>query len=48
MSKFWFAISRINLNLKTLLMVVYKAYKYLIFVVYLKYKHYGSSIYKQF
>ena len=36
MSKFWFAILRINLNLKTLLIVVYKAYVNLIFVGNLK------------
>ena len=45
MSKFWFAISRINLNLKTLLIVVYKAFLYIIFVQAIKLKktrNYGN------
>jgi len=38
MSKFWFAILRINLILKTLLIVVYKAFLYIIFVQAIKLK----------
>ena len=45
MSKFWFAILRINLILKTLLIVVYKAFLYIIFVQAIKLKktrNYGN------